>query len=357
MLHSETSPFQAGPPEGGGLANHRGIIRPVPAVLDVVAVISNPVRYRSRYDLYRAFERHVIASGARLTTVELAYGDRPFEVTTAGNPRHVQFRSRHELWHKENLVNLGVQRLPSDWQHVAWVDADVSFARPDWVQETLQQLQHHPIVQMFSRTLDLGPGSEILPHYFNPGLKPASWAYCHVNGIPQANTDLAKSLATGKMDVAEGPYGAESTEFYWHPGFAWAARREAWDQLGGLIDHSILGAGDYLMASALTGHLSLSGWLPESYTRPILEWKARADRHIRGDLGYVEGLLLHHFHGAKRKRGYKDRWRIFLDSAFDPSLDLKRDWQGVLQLTERNPVLRDLIRAYFRSRDEDGTEI
>jgi hypothetical protein len=36
---------------------------PIPDVLDVVAVVSNPVRYRSRYDLFRAFEAHVLAPG------------------------------------------------------------------------------------------------------------------------------------------------------------------------------------------------------------------------------------------------------------------------------------------------------
>jgi hypothetical protein len=45
--------------------------------------------------------------------VELAFGNRPFEVTDPDNPRHVQVRSGHELWHKENLVNLGVARLPA----------------------------------------------------------------------------------------------------------------------------------------------------------------------------------------------------------------------------------------------------
>ena len=124
-------PICEGLPVGGGLANHRKAISDFPGVLDVVAVVSNPCRYRSRYDLYRAFERHMHASGVRLTTVELAFGERPWEVTEPDNPRHVRLRTAYELWHKENLINLGVQHLPRDWKYVAWIDADVSFARPD----------------------------------------------------------------------------------------------------------------------------------------------------------------------------------------------------------------------------------
>jgi hypothetical protein len=342
-----------GLPEGGGLPNHRQHIQDFPGVLDVVAVVSNPCRYRSRYDLYRAFERHMQESGVRLTTVEMAFGERPWEITSPDNPRHLQVRTNYELWHKENLINLGVQRLPRDWKYVAWIDADVLFVRPDWVQETLHQLQHHAIIQPFSHAADLKSSYTIADWYFGDSLKPASWGFCHQNGVLMANTDLRKSLAQDKMNVESG---YEIASHYWHPGFAWACRREAWEALGGLIDFSILGAADYLMASALTGHLTLSDWMSPGYVEPIRAWETRARKYIRGDVGYVDGLLLHHWHGPKAKRGYRDRWRIFRDNGFDPGHDLKRDWQGLWQLTERSTGLRDDVRAYFRQRDEDAPE-
>src|SRR5208282_5642845 len=92
--------------------------------LYVVAVISNPIRYLTRYELYHRFEKHMQDSGVILYTVEMAYGDRAFAVTDANNPRHLQLRSNHELWHKENLINLGVARLPATWKYLAWIDAD-----------------------------------------------------------------------------------------------------------------------------------------------------------------------------------------------------------------------------------------
>jgi hypothetical protein len=42
--------------------------------------------------------------------------------------------------------------------------------------------------------------------------------------------------------------------------------------------------------------------------------------------------------------------------AIDPDLDLKRDWQGLWQLTDHNPELRDGLRAYARLRDEDSPD-
>jgi hypothetical protein len=298
-------------------------------VLDVVAVISNPARYRSRYNLYRDFERYILASGARLTTVESALGERPFEVTSADNPRHVQVRRTDEIWDKENLINIGVGRLPADWKYAAWIDADVTFARPDWVLETLQQLQVHPVVQMWADAIDLGPKGEVVQQH-----KGFGWSY--------------------RMRRVSG-----STYEFWHPGFAWACTRPAFDAMGGLIDWSVLVAADHHMAKALIGEVldSVHGGTTRAYKAALVRWQEHARAHLKGDLGYVPGLLLHHWHGKKRERFYQERWAVLVDNAFDPTTDLVRDWQGLWRLAGNKPGLRDGIRDYMRSRNEDSIDL
>jgi hypothetical protein len=316
-------------------------IKPVDAPLYVVTPIVNPSRYQSRYRLYDAFEKYVTDAGAILYTVEAAYGDRPFEVTQDANPRHIRLRTRDELWHKENLINLGVGRLPADWKYVAWIDADVQFARPDIVTETIHQLQHFGVVQMFSQATDLGPQHQPLKT-FNGFAAQYSQAQANRENDPQA------SVARGYS--------------HWHPGFAWAARRDAWDHLGGLIDWAVIGSGDRYMACAMIGEMA--GCLSENlqrgcpdYAAWCFEWQDRAERYLRRNVGYVDGLLLHYFHGSKKNRGYQDREQILWKNGFDPMRDIKRDWQGLWQLADQKYQLRDQLRAYFRSRNEDGTEL
>lgn len=315
-------------------SQHQPHVRPVSHPLHVVTAISNPERFRSRYDLYRAFEKQVEDAGAVLTTVELALGERHHEVTDTAHPRHVQVRSPHELWHKENLLNVGISRLPADWRYVSWVDADVSFARPDWAAETIHQLQHFDVVQMFSHAQDLGPDRQPIGTAFRSFL--SSWEA----GIPLP-PDAGSS----------GGYGRD-----WHSGFAWAARRSAVDTLGGLGDVGVLGSGDRHMAEALVGHLSLHGDLTPGYRRYWERWQDRA-LALRKNVGHVPGLLLHHWHGTKRNRQYKTRWQVLIENGFDPDMDLKYDSQGVLQFTPRNAGLRDGVRRYFRQRNEDGVDL
>lgn len=359
--HFNRDPLYDSTPIGGGLPNHRRIIKDFPGVLDVVAVVSNPMRYRSRYDLYRAFERHMVDSGVRLTTVELAYGGRLWEVTSSDNPRHVQVRTDHELWHKENMINLGVSRLPRDWEYVAWIDADITFARPDWVQETLQQLQHYDVVQPWSMAHDTDLAGETTSTF-------RSFCRCYreyvdegygVGGAEISPVD-AGYYARGYPTAQVGP-----SRGYWHPGFAWAMRRAAWESVGGLIDFAILGAADFYMAWGLIGQLSTHlyhieidtdsmGGYTSAYLRALMRWQDRAVK-VRRNIGFVPGTIMHGFHGPKAKRSYNKRESILIGEKYDPDRDISKDWQGVYQLNEDRITLRDRVRAYFRNRDEDAT--
>jgi len=97
--------------------------------LHVAAAYSNPVRWTSRRVLMNDFRDHMRASAnVALHVGELAYGDRPFEVT-GGDPNDVQLRTSHELWHKENILNLVVQRFPPGWRYGAVMDGDFHMTR------------------------------------------------------------------------------------------------------------------------------------------------------------------------------------------------------------------------------------
>lgn len=310
----------------------------------VIAVISNPVRFKSRYELYRKFERHVKCAGANLWTVETAFGERPFEVTESRNPRHIQFRSEDELWHKENMINLAVMRLPFDWKYVAWIDADIMFNNPDWVEETIQQLQHYHFVQMFGTAIDLGPRGEPLTMH---------------RGFVKAWIELDYKCPNKRAKPGETPYYGGISGSFAHTGYAWACTREAFEHLGGLIDWAILGSADHHMAMALIGESekTFPGQIDSRYELKIKRWEKRALDYLHRDIGYVPGTITHFWHGKKRDRGYTDRWQILIDNAFDPDKDLMRDSQGIWRLTHNNWRLRDHIRSYFRSRNEDSIDL
>lgn len=314
-------------------------IKPFPARLYVVTAISNPVRYVKRYQLYRAFEKQMAYSGAVLFTAECAFGGREYEITDSSNPRHLQLRTSDELWHKENMLNLMIQRLPADWQYVAWIDADVTFVRPEWAQETLQALQHYDVVQPWSECMDLGPDGQLILQNGHATLP-----------------SMMKQFVEGKG------WNKDDTVYYskngGHSGYAWAARRSAIDTLGGLMDYSILGANDHHMARALMGTVATSFHhdITDSFKAEMYRWQERA-LELKHNIGYVPGTVMHHWHGSKKHRRYNDRWKILVDNKFDPVTDIYKDRQGLWQLRGNKPQLRDDIRAYLKQRNEDSIDV
>lgn len=331
--------------------------------LYIVTCVSNPARYKSRYNLYRKFAEHITQLGGKLYTVELATGDRPFEVTQADDPTDIQLRTRGELWHKENMLNIAISRLPSDWKYVAWVDADITFQRSDILVETVQQLQHYDFVQMFSTALDLGPAPLNNVIGVNYG-----FGYCYAHRFdPELEIpalDIDGKLNSKRM-TATPKYNGYTLEhkkqIFWHPGFCHAVRRDALDAVGGLFDMGILGAGDHHMMLSLVGRglEAIPSGASDDYKAQVQRWQGEAERHIKRNIGYVPGIITHNYHGSKADRKYWDRWKILVDNDFRPTRDLKRDSQGLWQLVNNGDnrliSLRDQIRTYFRQRNEDAT--
>ncbi len=309
--------------------------------LHVIAVISNPIQYASRYKLYQEFAEHMNGSHIQLHTVELAFGERQHVIEQSPENTLLRLQTWDEIWHKENMIQIGINQLTQtnpEWEYVAWIDADISF-RPHfkWAVKALNQLQHYMVIQLFQNAIDLGPTGEAL----------------------QLHTGfVAQYLNNGGMDGYRPGYSP-----HWHPGFAWAARREALEHLGGLIDKAILGAGDHHMALALVGAADtyLHSELTPGYKRMVMQWQARAERFIRRDVGFLPGTILHSWHGKKKDRKYTDRWKILVNNKFDPDYDLKRDSQGIWQLHDDGSLrfikLRDDLRAYFRARNEDSIDL
>ena len=315
--------------------------------LYVIAVISNPIGYESRYRLYRNFEKHMHESGAELITVEMAFQDKPFEITEENNPNHIQLRTDHILWHKENMINIGISKLPSDYKYVAWIDADLTFINPNWVKDTITALKQYKVVQMFSIAADLDFNGYPMQMFNSFG----SMLVKNKHIVPPARVD--KETKKGKDNG-----GVYTDGIFWHPGFAWAATRDAIEDLGGVLDFPILGSADHLMALGLVGDTARinNEDLSRGYVSAIEEWEDRAVKNIKGSIGFVPGMIAHHFHGKKINRGYHNRTQILVDHQFDPAIDLTKDDQGILELvleSDRQIALSNALYEYFRSRKED----
>jgi hypothetical protein len=301
--------------------------RPIEAYLHVIVVISNPCLFRKRYVLAREFcNRMLREPQVKLYIVELCYGNQEFVLTQPQNPRHLQLRAETPIWHKENMINLGVRHLlPSKWRAFAWIDADVEFESPSWVSDTLKILNGtREVVQLFSHCLDLGPTGQTQAIFTSGGFqKEKGHTYCN-HGLN-----------------------------FWHPGFAWACNRRAYESMQGLFETAILGSGDNIMMFSFIGAgvKAISKENTANYLAAVRDFTGRV-AHLR--FSYVPGVIRHYYHGSKKNRKYTDRWKILIQHRFDPVIHLHKDEHGLLHLSPDAPArLAEDIMHYFRERNED----
>ena len=128
--------------------------------LHVITVIANPNRYESRIKLADKFAKHILSfPRTELHIIECTYFGRTPELDHIECDHYtLDFGDEGEFFLKEGPINYGFRScLPSNWTKAAWIDADLIFTRPTWVEETLFELDHYPVLQPWSDSVDLGP--------------------------------------------------------------------------------------------------------------------------------------------------------------------------------------------------------
>jgi hypothetical protein len=298
----------------------------------------NPEGYRTKRENYDRFRSGLAAADVPLLTLELAFGDAPYELAQSDAELLVQLRGHDVLWQKERLLNLGVQRLPDSCDKVAWLDADVLFARTDWARETARLLASYVSVQPFSHSVRL----------------PAQSLRCEPAMLPfgAGESELFYGIAWGVR--AKGRVSLASYDQHGHTGFAWAARRSLLDEHG-LYDANLLGNGDTDIAHAMFG--STDYWalqkLGVKAQAHLAQWARPFAAAVGGSVAHVDGVVSHLWHGETQHRLY-DRPLDVLHG-FDPERDLVTSADGLLRFTdEASPELRAWSHAYFAARREDG---
>lgn len=306
-------------------------------------VVSVHFNYNKSKNIKRNFERFAQQMkdfGVTFYVVECALEGQDFEVTDPLNPHHVQVRAKYEIFRKENLLNIGfgkaLELYENQVQYLSWQDADVIFCNENWVQETIDALRINQVVQTWSKALDLDFKHE--PLYFKDQKESvvSSFAWC-----------------VREFGVA-APKKNYST--MWHCGYGWAMRRSTYDAIGGLYELAIHGSCDFHMAWAFAAdnvYMGLHGLTSNNYKKRSLEKLRLIKQVVKGEVGVVDGLILHCWHGRKADRKYVERWSIPVNNNFEPDNDLIYTEEGVIELAGNKPQMIEDYRNYFRQRNDD----
>jgi len=300
----------------------------------VITSYFNPARYANKRANFDRFMEGMKDAGANVLVVEMAFGDAPFELEAGDNV--LQFRGNGVMWQKERLLNVAAARLPKSCTKIGWFDADLIFKEPDWLERTVEALDRYVVVQPFS----------------------------HAVRLPKDNRDDG----TGELDESfasvyvrnPAPARIGKWDTHGHTGYAWAARRELFEKCG-LYEACLPGNADHLMAHAFAAGMANSPCMPhafagaQKYGQHFLRWGVCARDVVRGQMGVVQGRVLHLWHGDLENRAYFARQHQFRGLGFDPDAHLMSDEGGMLDWTDEAPAqVKTWCYELFNGRNEDG---
>lgn len=303
----------------------------------IISCYYNPLGFASRARNFEIFYRKLSESKVPFLIIECAFGNEGFSPATENLRNIIRVRARDVLWQKERLLNLAERLLPPTAKYVIWLDADILFTNRNWIGETIESLQTNMICQPFARCVRLMPGQ----------MQPDT-----------SNREIWESFAR-VWNIDERKAASTHFDEHGHTGFAWAARRELFAEIG-LYDCAIAGTADHLMAHAAVGKFNHEcierAFFSDSIKTHFSRWGKRFYEITGGKIGYVEGDIYHLWHGELKNRRYLERTRELSLIGFDPAIDLKVNQHNIYEFAPERDDLRRWMREYFRCRQEDETE-
>ena len=312
----------------------------LPGKLWAVTTYFNPAGYRNKLNNHRRFRAELARVGVPLLAMELAFGAQRFSLRRTDADALVRLRGQDVLWQKERLLNLSLRHLPDDCDKVAWLDGDVLFVNPAWPEETSRLLEQHPVVQPYSHCVRL------LRDEFS----------CDPLTLPFGMNERQLFYGMGFGVFAKGRSRLKDYFTSGHTGFAWAARRSLLEKHG-FYDANLFCHGDYDMASAM--YQNLNYWSMEKFgprgKAHVRRWARPFGADVKGRVAFVDGFLLHLWHGNLKDRLYD----LHVDGSrdFDPDHHLAVDAEtGLYRWTESTPErMRRWSADYYAVRKEGAT--
>jgi hypothetical protein len=250
----------------------------------------------------------------RLIIIELVYGLHKFQLTPVVGTYLIKVRTQKPLFHKENLINLAIERLTKidpNWEYVAWIDCDLEMESLRYLEDAVDFLSMSGprVCQLFSKAFEEQDNC-------------------------RSHTDSFAKNVLG------------------HPGYAWSCNRLAYNAMGGLFDKFIVGSGDHVMTLCFAQDLEKLDRYLNGFKLSIKMQSLIYDFYYKCKdfkMGYVNNCISHKYHGNKMNRRYFSRLRII--EGLDPDLIIKEE-NGVYKLNALESVQQQVIN-YFVARKED----
>ena len=251
-------------------------------------------------------------SGIPYYIIELSYpNQRP--TFTGDNVIHVSASSY--MFHKENLFNLLVTKLPAQYTKIVCMDGDVVFSNLNWINDLSIKLDECDVVMPYH------DGYQVSGDY----------NFIQSNGVV---------MLDHKSNYDEDIYKA---------GYCIAFKRTFFDKIG-LFEYAIFGGGDRMTLCQFVGRPIMVNTFNSSKKQNYIDGIKALDLKF----GWLDDDVYHLPHGHNVDRQYLERHFLIPELNIDTEL-VKND-DGVLEFVDPGKY-NYITYKYFKNRKEDSLSL
>ncbi|MBU0958233.1 MAG: glycosyltransferase [Nanoarchaeota archaeon] len=311
-----------------------------------ITTFFNSEKYKTKLENYKKFRESSKKQGLKLLCVELVFDKDKFSLNKGDADILIQIRGTRKknlLWQKERLLNIALEKLPSDCDKIAWLDCDIIFQDNKWVDKTSKLLESFNIIQPYSWAVRFPFGNKLEKDFdsLRYGVSEGERLYC-----------LSYGLVFHGKEVLHEEY-----KYHGHTGLAWAARKSIFDKCR-FYDKIPLAFGDKFMAHSFYGNKNFTGREKHSdfLKKDQDKWTDKISSEIKESIYFSRGIIFHLWHGNHVNRRYGEIDNILNKYNFNPNKDLKIGKNKLLEWSSKKIDFQKEISEYFKERKEDLSE-
>ena len=235
--------------------------------------------------------------------------------------------SNSYMFYKEQLINKLEKVVPEQYTKLVCLDGDIIFDIPDWVNQISASLNENDLIQPFSEACWLTPD----------------------------NTKIRSKKPSYALAIVNDQLRSPKSIHMFHPGFAWAFKREFFRKIGGFFERAIIGNGDMVFVFNFFRESLPEYWVRDVGNKFAVETWGEYHAKIKAaapKIGYIQAKALHIFHGVRQNRQYTTRYKAvshMLTGKWDDQITVNAD--GLFEF--KNPQISQAVLEYFKRRNED----
>jgi hypothetical protein len=296
--------------------------------LAVISCFFNPSRYLIQSKNCELFRKQFEKAGIDYYIIELCY-DGISDLPSRENIYKIFVDSKFTvMWQKERLLNILIDKISLNYEYICISDCDIIINKINtWADKVIESFDGYNIVQPYATTSLLKNNNKIDKIKMSKG-----WAFSH-----KYKQFLSRSFHPGHMIAFESNFIQKQK----------------------LYDYNIIGGGDFSFFSLFSIYDEFKLYVSEDFDKifspSLKEWVSKSTRQ---KINYVDGSIIHLYHGKRRNRRYKLRNKIIARHNFNPVRDVQIcKKSGVFKwsedVIENRPDLINEIKNYFKTRRED----